>query len=186
MGDQLTDQQLVEGCIKGNAKSQQMLFQRFSGKMLTICRRYARDQSEAEDILQESFIRIFGNIAQYRFEGSLEGWVRRIVVHSALRIIQKRGIWSADLEGEMDTTPSSDADALAALGAEELLKMIGDLPDGYRVVFNLHVIEGYGHQEIGALLGINPATSRSQLAKARRTLQTHIENQKRLLKKYAS
>lgn len=153
---------------------------------MTVCRRYTCDKSEAEDILQDAFIKVFANIAQYRFDGSLEGWVRRIVVHTALRTLQKKKPWFTGLEKETDTVPAPDVDALAALSAEELLKLIGTLPEGYRIVFNLYVIEGYDHQEIGALLGINPATSRSQLAKARRALQTQIENRKRLPKKYAS
>jgi RNA polymerase sigma-70 factor (ECF subfamily) len=182
----LTDQELIVDCLKGNAKSQRKLFQRFSGKMMTVCRRYACDHSEAEDILQEAFIKVFTNIAQFRFDGSLEGWIRRIVVHTALRTLQKKKVRFTGIEKEADTVASPEVDALAALSAEELLKLVGTLPDGYRIVFNLYVIEGFDHQEIGALLGINSATSRSQLAKARRALQTQIENRKRLPKKYAS
>ena len=182
----MTEHQLIEDCLKGNAKSQRKLFHRFAGKMMTVCRRYACDQTEAEDILQEAFIKIFTNIAQYRFEGSFEGWIRRIVVHSALKFLQKKRIRFTDIEMEADTLPSRDVDAFAALSAEDLMKIIGSLPDGYRVVFNLYVIEGYDHTEIAALLGISPATSRSQLLKARRALQAQIGNTKRLRKKYAS
>jgi RNA polymerase sigma factor (sigma-70 family) len=182
----LTENELIEECISGNAKSQRKLFQRFAGKMMTICRRYARDHSEAEDMLQDAFIKVFCHIGQYRFEGPLEGWIKRIVIHTALRTLQKNKLRFADIEKETDSIPSPDVDALAALSTEELLRLIGSLPDGYRVIFNLSVIEGYDHNEIGALLGISPATSRSQLLKARRTLQTQIENGKGIPKKYAS
>ena len=169
-----------------NAKSQRELYQRFNGKMMAVCRRFAGDLTEAEDMLQEAFIRVFTSMEQFRFEGSLEGWIRRIVVHSALKFLQKKRIRFTDIEMESETLPSREADVFAALSAEDLLKIIGSLPDGYRVVFNLYVIEGYDHTEIAALLGISPATSRSQLLKARRALQTQIGNTKRLRKKYAS
>jgi RNA polymerase sigma factor (sigma-70 family) len=180
----LTDQQLIEDCLKGNARSQRRLFQRFAGKMMTVCRRYACDLHEAEDMLQEAFIKVFNNLGQYRFEGSLEGWIRRIVVHSALKILQKKKIWFTDVAAEAETLVSDDAGAIAGLGAEELLTLISGLPEGYRVVFNLNVLEGYDHNEIGDLLGISPATSRSQLLKARRALQAKIIARQRIPDKY--
>ena len=152
---------------------------------MTVCRRYANDQTEAEDMLQESFIRVFNNIAQYRFEGSLEGWIRRIVIHTALRILQKKKIRFAEIKDDLDVEQSMSVDGIATLGAEELLKLISALPDGYRVVFNLYVLEGYDHNEIAAMLDINAATSRSQLSKARKVLQTQIENLTKLPKRYA-
>jgi RNA polymerase sigma-70 factor (ECF subfamily) len=182
----VTERELIEDCLSGNAKSQELLFQRFAGIMMTICRRYACDQPGAEDILQEAFIKIFTSLSRYRFEGSLEGWVRRIVINTALKTIQKRKIRFVDIQEGTDSIPAPDIDALASLGADDLLKLIGALPDGYRIIFNLSVIEGYDHTEIGALLGISPATSRSQLLKARRALQIQFENRKKLPNKYAS
>jgi RNA polymerase sigma factor (sigma-70 family) len=182
----LTDQELIEGCLKGDATCQYRLFDRFAGKMKTVCRRYAGDPKEAEDILQESFIRVFAALGQYRFEGPLEGWIRRIVVHSALKVLRKKKLRFSGLDKELDTAQSMDADALTALSTEELLKLIGELPPGYRVVFNLSVLEGYDHAGIAEILGISAATSRSQLLKARRLLQTRIENLKKVPKKYAS
>ena len=126
--------------------------------MLTVCRRYACDQSEAEDILQDAFIKVFTHLDQYRFEGSLEGWIRRIVVHCALKALQKKRIRFPDIAVETEALPSGDAGALSAMSAAELLKLISALPDGYRIVFNLYVIEGYDHNEIAALLDISPAT----------------------------
>jgi RNA polymerase sigma factor (sigma-70 family) len=182
----VTDKQLIEDCLKGNARSQHRLFQRFAGKMMTVCRRYACDQTEAEDMLQDAFIKVFTHIGQYRFEGPLEAWIRRIVVHSALKVLQKKRIRFADIAMEVDTIQNRDTDALSNLGAAELMKLINALPDGYRVVFNLYVIEGYDHNEIAALLDISPATSRSQLLKARRALRDQIVENKRLPSKYAS
>lgn len=151
---------------------------------MTVCRRYACDQKEAEDILQESFMRVFQHIHQYRFEGSLEGWIRRIVIHTALRMLQSRTIrFSAIGEDEQDA-PSVEANALDHLGAEELMRLIGALPDGYRIIFNLYVLEGYDHKEIAAMLNISPVTSRSQLLKARRLLRTRIEQQTKLPTSY--
>lgn len=181
----LTEKQLIEGCLKGNAKCQRSLFECFKGKMMAICRRYACDLAEAEDMLQESFIKIFTHIGQYRFEGPLEGWIRRIVVNSALEVLRKRLIRFTDIDREAEELISPDMDAIAALSVEDLLKLICNLPDGYRVVFNLYVIEGYDHNEIAEMLGINPVTSRSQLLKAKRALQEQIKCIDRLPKIYA-
>ena len=169
-----------------NAKSQRELYLRFNGKMMAVCRRFAGDLTEAEDMLQEAFIRVFTNIGQYRSEGSLEGWIRRIVVHSALEVLRKRLIRFSDIDGEVETLSSPDTDAFDTLSAGELMRLICDLPDGYRVVFNLYVIEGYDHNEIAALAGITAATSRSQLLKARRALQEQIKHTDRLPNTYAS
>jgi RNA polymerase sigma factor (sigma-70 family) len=182
----LTDLELIQGCLKGNARSQRWLFDKFAGKMMTVCRRYLCDPKEAEDILQESFIKVFRSLGHYRHEGSLEGWIRRIVVHTALRALQKKKIQWINIDQETDTLQSDDIDALTAISAEELLRLIGGLPDGYRIVFNLSVVEGYDHNEIATMMNITPATSRSQLLKARKALQTQIENLKKLPKKYVS
>ncbi len=152
-----------------------MLFETYSGRMMTICLRYALDHAEAEDILQEAFIRVFTYIAQYKHEGSFEGWIRRIVVTTALKTIQKRKIKFRELSDTLHTAPQIESYAVTNLSENELLKMISDLPDGYRVVFNLAVIEGYSHEEIAQLLNIQPGTSRSQLVKARRMLQDQIK-----------
>ena len=151
---------------------------------MTVCRRYACDQAEAEDMLQESFIKVFTNIGQFRFQGSLEGWIRRIVVHTALRTLQKKKIRFTEIDEDLDNTRSVNADGLAGLSEEELLKLIGSLPDGYRLVFNLYVLEGYDHNEIAGMLEISPTTSRSQLSKARKLLQTQVENLTKLPKRY--
>jgi RNA polymerase sigma-70 factor (ECF subfamily) len=152
-----------------------MLFEQYAVKMMTVCLRYAGDSKEAEDILQESFIRIFSYINQFRFEGSLEGWLKRIVVNTALRLLQRKKLRFLEIDDEQETPPFVDPHVLDELSAEELLRLISRLPEGYRIVFNLHAIEGYDHNEIAAMLNISSGTSRSQLAKARRLLQTQIK-----------
>lgn len=152
---------------------------------MTVCRRYAPDRKTAEDILQESFINIFRHIHRYRSEGSLEGWIRKIVVHAALRGLEKKRLHFAGLDNHPGAEPAIDAEAVARLSEEELLRLISALPDGYRLVFNLYVLEGYNHDEIAAMLKISNATSRSQLLKARRLLQTRIENLSKIPRKYA-
>ena len=125
-----------------------MLFEQYAGRMMTICLRYSCDETEAEDMLQEAFIRIFKYINQYKFEGSFEGWLKRIVVNAALKILQKKSIHFSEINVELQDLQMAEADALSNLSEQELLKLISDLPSGYRVVFNLYVLEGYSHNEI--------------------------------------
>jgi len=175
----LTEEQLIKGCIQQDMECQRMLFEQYAGRMMTICLRYSCDQPEAEDILQEAFIKIFSHLSQYKFQGSFEGWMKRIVVNCALKMIQKKRIQFSEIHSQELISTQPDPDALSNLTEDELLKLISNLPDGYRIVFNLSVMEGYNHDEIAALLGIQPTTSRSQLVKARRLLQKQImSNQK--------
>lgn len=151
-----------------------MLFEQYAGKMMTVCLRYSNDQMEAEDMFQEAFIRVFRYIHQFKFEGSFEGWIRRIVVNSALKHIEKRRINFNEIKENSADTPQIPAYAYSNLGEEDILKLIHQLPEGYRMVFNLSVIEGFSHEEIGKMLNIQPSTSRSQLVKARKMLQNQI------------
>jgi RNA polymerase sigma factor (sigma-70 family) len=171
----LTEKELIKGCTAKDVRCQRILFERYAGRMLSVCRRYARDQREAEDMLQEAFIRVFAYIHQFEFSGSFEGWIRRITVNASLRYLSQRKIEFSPL-GEQDSfsVTADDLTALDNLGVEELLRMIASLPLGYRIVFNLYAVEGYTHDEIAALLGIQPVTSRTQLRKARKMLQEKI------------
>jgi RNA polymerase sigma factor (sigma-70 family) len=170
----LTEQELINGCIKNNANCQRMLFEQYAGVMMTVCLRYSTDHTEAEDMLQEGFVRVFRYIKQYKSEGSFEGWIKRIVVNAALRILQKKVIRFSEMTEELRDIRQQDAGILSSLNEREILKLISNLPPGYRIIFNLYVLEGYSHDEIAVLLKINSGTSRSQLAKARRTLQEQI------------
>lgn len=172
----MTEEQLIRACIKEDAFSQKEIFNRYSSRMLGVCMRYARNASDAEDILQDSFIKVFDKIHQFKFEGSFEGWIRRIVVNTALKKYSVRR-YEKEVSGyEFKEKDESGLEPLAYshLTQKELLQLINNLPDGYRVVFNLHVIEGYQHDEIATMLGIQPGTSRSQLVKARSLLQKQI------------
>jgi len=131
-------------------------------------------------MLQEGFIRVFRYIHQYKFEGSFEGWIKRIVVNASLRILQKKGIHFLEINEELQELQQAEADILSTLSEREILKLISNLPTGYRVIFNLYVLEGYSHGEIAEMLQIDKGTSRSQLSKARRTLQEQIRSQQKL------
>jgi RNA polymerase sigma factor (sigma-70 family) len=168
----LTEQELIKGCIKQNPLCQRMLFDQYAGKFMTVCLRYANDAMEAEDMLQDGFVRIFNNIHQFKFEGSFEGWMRRIVVNVCLKQLQKKKLYFSEIKEY--SGPALEASAYTSLGEEDLMKLISNLPDGYRIVFNMNVIEGYSHEEIANMLSIQPSTSRSQLVKARKMLQQQI------------
>ncbi len=143
--------------------------------MFAVCLRYARHRAEAEDLLQEGFIRVFDKLHAFRLEGSLEGWIRRIMVHSCINHLRKRSVRNEVL-GTGNIQERSEAPlAPGNLGQEELMALVQQLPDGYRMVFNLFAIEGYEHAEIAEMLGCSEGTSRSQLSKARRMLQHKIE-----------
>jgi len=172
----LTEEELIKGCIRENAACQKEVFNRFAGSMLGVCQRYARNSADAEDILQDAFIKIFNKIGQFKFEGSFEGWIRRIVVNTALKkysLIRYDKEFSGYEVNESQVV-QTDAAAYSHLTEKDLLVLINSLPDGYRLIFNLYVIEGYQHEEIATMLGIQPGTSRSQLVKARTMLQKQI------------
>lgn len=172
----LTEEELIRGCIRENAACQKEVFNRFAGRMLGVCQRYARTRDDAEDILQDAFIKVFRKMGQFKFEGSFEGWIRRIVVNTALKkyslIRYEKELSGYEVNEQHDQ--QVDPVAYSQLTEKDLLALINNLPDGYRVVFNLHVIEGYQHEEIAELLGIQAGTSRSQLVKARNMLQKQI------------
>lgn len=147
---------------------------RYSGKMLAVCLRYTRHRMEAEDILQDAFIKVFDNISKFEFKGSFEGWIRRIVINTALKNYSKKSFKQEQIGLENQPELPLEPEIYSNLQEEELLRLINQLPDGYRVVFNLYAVEGYSHKEIADLLGIQESTSRSQLVKARKMLQGMI------------
>jgi RNA polymerase sigma-70 factor (ECF subfamily) len=170
----VTEKDLVKGCIRENRSCQQEVFRRYAGKMLNVCRRYTRHHMEAEDILQDAFIQIFDKVHTFKFQGSFEGWVRRIVINTALKNYQKSSFQKEKIG--IDNRPDNPVapEVFSNLGEEELLNLVANLPQGYRVVFNLYAIEGYSHKEIAETLGIGESTSRSQLVKARKMLQSQV------------
>lgn len=170
----MEDKQIVSGCIEGDAAIQKILFDKYSSRLFTVCRRYCRDDLEAEDVLQEGFVLIFRKIDTFGFRGSLYGWMRTIMVNVALRMIQKKSRRDTIYNFEDAAEPMHDEDVISNLSAEEIIQHVQNLPEGYRNVFNLYVVEGYKHHEIAEMLEIGESTSRSQLTKARRMLQKSL------------
>ncbi len=170
----MSEQDIIQGCLRGSAQCQRALYERFAGKMYAVCLRYARSSADAADILQEGFLKVFSKLDQFQFQGSFEGWVRRIMVNTALRAYQRQRFDQESNGYEQLPESPVDPDALSALSEAELLRLISRLPDGYRVVFNLVAI-GYSHAEVAETLGIQESTSRSQLTKARRWLCEQLE-----------
>ena len=176
----MTERELIDGCVKGDRQAQKELFERYAGVMLSVCRRYTRHQMEAEDILQDAMIKVFRNIDRFKFEGSFEGWIRRIVVNTALKNYQKSSFQKEQIGLESYQEGTMEPEAFSKLQEEELMNLIATLPDGYRIVFNLYIIEGFSHKEIAEQLGIKESTSRSQLVKARRMLQELLVKRNRI------
>ncbi len=167
---------LIPGCLRAEPAAQEALYRHFEGRLLHVCLRYVRTRAVAEDLVQEAFIRVFERLGQYRGQGALEAWVRRIGVNTCLDYCraEARGWREVDLEDVADELTSDEADAPALLAGEELVAHIQRLPTIYRLVINLYCIEGYAHHEIAAQLGIDEKTSSSQLSRARRLLAEQL------------
>ena len=172
----MDDSALINECVKGNAKAQKMLFDKFAPKMMTVCLRYGSYSMEAEDILQDGFVKTFNKLVDFKQEGSLEGWIRRIMVNTALDAIRKNKKYAQDANiDDVGFKISNFESASDDIQAEDLLKLINSMPEGYKVVFNLFAIEGYSHKEISELMNISENTSKSQYSRARSYLRTRLE-----------
>jgi RNA polymerase sigma-70 factor (ECF subfamily) len=170
------DEGFIKRCVDNDSKAQEALYQQYAPKMFGICLRYTKNQMEAEDVLQEGFIKVFRCLKDYRNDGSLEGWIRKTMVNTAINFYRQRLKFQKDISLELsEPINHEDESALDKLSAKELLTLITELPDGYRVVFNLSVIEGYTHKEIGEMLNISENTSKSQLSRARSVLQNKLK-----------
>ena len=167
-------EQIIKDCIKGKSKAQEFLYVEYAPKMLGVCLRYSNDLSEAEDTLQDGFIKVFQNVKSYKFRGSFEGWMRRIMVNTALEKFRKtRNIqvveepWEAEDESEEGLNNED-------IALDVLLKMIQELPDRYQMVFSLYVLDGYSHNEIAEVMNISVGTSKSNLARGRAILKEKV------------
>ncbi len=160
------------------------LYQRFAPKMYGVCLRYAGNAEEAEDILQEGFIKVFNKISSFRSEGSFEGWIRRIFVNTAIEHFRKKTYLQPITENEENTVEGKYLSVLDELAEKDIIQLVQQLSPGYRTVFNMYVVEGYTHKQIAEQLGISEGTSKSQLSRAKLILQdlvrTHIERRKQL------
>lgn len=165
---------IIRGCLNHNKGDQYRLYALFSSKMFGVCLRYAASYEEAQDVLQEGFIKVFRNLSSFGNKGSLEGWIRRIIVNTAIERYRERIYHLPVEEASENGGLSYENDGIQSISVNEILALIQTLPDQYRVVFNLFAIEGYNHKEIGELLGISESTSRSNLSRARLLLQQKI------------
>lgn len=174
---QLTDQDLVQGVLKSDPTCQAALYRQYSVPMFRVLLRFARDRAEAEDLLQDGFIRVYRDMAQFRGDGALGGWIRRIMVNTALSHLRKQRDFLRDTSdfSPFENHLRTEEDFAANLDAETLMKYLQQLPPGYRTVFNLYAIEGFSHEEIAEQLGISIGTSKSQLFKAREYLKRILD-----------
>ncbi|MGC4104495.1 RNA polymerase sigma factor [Ferruginibacter sp.] len=170
------DIELVRECMRNNRAAQKQLYQQYAEVMLGVCYRYTKAMTDAEDVLQEGFIRVFKNLHQYKAEGELGAWIRRIMVTTALNFLKRNAKYQQDLAfDKIEMHPVAADNPEILLNTKELASLIQQLPTGYQTIFNLHAVEGYSHVEIGALLGITDGTSRSQYARARALMITWIK-----------
>ena len=170
------DSTLVAACLKGEPRAQKTLFEKFAPKMFAVCLRYMNSYDEAQDTLQDGFVKVFSKLSDFKSEGALEGWIRRIIVNTCLDAIRKNektkyDVSISEIEYQLDFTDYG----MQNMEVEELMLMIQSMPNGYRVVFNLFAIEGFSHKEIADKLGINENTSKSQYLRARAFLRERIE-----------
>lgn len=175
-----SDEELIRRCLKNKSDAQRMLYDKHASMVYTVCYRYAKNAEDANDLLQDTFINVFSNLDKFSGSGSFEGWVRRIAVNCSIRQYQKneRRIDKGDIEYSPDA--ETYADAIDHLSAEEIMRVINQLPDGYRIVFNMYAIEGFSHKEIAEHLTISESSSRSQLARARMALVEKIGSRQKV------
>ncbi len=170
-------EQLINNCKKNDTKAQSQLYKLFSSKLFSLCLKYSRNYAEAEDNLQDSFVTIFNKVSQYNNKGSFEGWLKRITINTALQRYRNKGVFNiVNEENIEDVTVELEDDN--DISIDYLLNIIQELPDRYRLVFNLYVLDGYSHKEVANMLSITTGTSKSNLARARFILKEKIENYK--------
>jgi RNA polymerase sigma-70 factor (ECF subfamily) len=166
----------LQACLHGDRLAQKQLFERFKGKMFALCLRYANSREDAEDVLQEGFVKVFRDLKQYSGVGNFEGWMRKVFVNTALQHLQKQknSLITLELDGqdfpdEQEPTPAEE------LPAQQMIRILQKLPPGFRTIFNLHILEGYSHPEIAEILGISVGTSKSQLLRAKAHFKKLLE-----------
>jgi RNA polymerase sigma factor (sigma-70 family) len=168
----MTEELLLAGCLRNNAAAQEALYNRFSPRMLGVCYRFAKNREDAEDMLQEGFIKVFTQIHQYRNEGALEGWIRRIIVHTCINNLKKNKKFADSLDLIHAKSIHINEELIPSImQAKQVVECIRMLPIGYRTVLNLYAVEGYPHKDIAAMLDIEESTSRSQYTRAKAMLE---------------
>lgn len=171
----MTEEAIIKGCLQKKSAAQEALYQKYSSKMMAVCYRYAKSREDAEDMLQEGFIRVFRQIHQFLGKGSFEGWIRRIMVHASINHLKKYKKFSDYVDVyEISGYLINEEQATAGLYNRDIIECIRSLPIGYRTVLNLFAIEGYSHKEIASMLEIEESTSRSQYTRARSILEKKL------------
>ncbi|HNZ42363.1 MAG TPA: RNA polymerase sigma factor [Bacteroidales bacterium] len=174
------DRNIIEGCIAGNRKAQKFLFEKYKAAMMGVCLRYCKSKDEAEDVLMEAFMTVLSQIQSYRGDGSIDQWIRRIVVNTSINNYRKnlKHYFHADIENIAETEIEEDNtfDITDNHSVEEIMNAMQQMPQGYKIVLNLYVVEGYKHKEIAEMLNITVGTSKSQLSKARKIIQDKLTN----------
>ena len=179
----MTEEAILQGCLKNNAAAQKALYEKFSAKMLVVCYRYAHSREDAEDMLQEGFIKVFSQIHTFEGRGALEGWVRRIVVHTCINILKKNKRFNESVDLiHANSIQVREESIPSIIQAKEVVECIRLLPIGYRTVLNLYAIEGFSHKEISIMLDIEESTSRSQYTRAKAMLEDALIRKKILYK----
>jgi RNA polymerase sigma factor (sigma-70 family) len=184
LGFMLNEKELLEGCAKGDRAAQKALYERYCRKMMMICQRYAKSSAEAEDILQEGFIKVFAALKSFREESMLSTWMTRIMINTALNA-QRQKLYLLPMVDIADVAlTEQEGVSLSSYHLSELIAMVQSLPDGCRVVFNLFAIEGYSHKEIGEMVGISEGTSKSQYNRAKNLLRGKLEAERNKYEKF--
>ena len=179
----MTEEAILEGCLKNNAVAQKALYQKFSAKMLVVCYRYGHNREDAEDMLQEGFIKVFSQIHTFESRGALEGWIRRIIVHTCINHLKKNKRFNESVDLIHATSIQVREESIPSIiQAKEVVECIRMLPIGYRTVLNLYAIEGFSHKEIASMLDIEESTSRSQYTRAKSMLEDVLIRKKILFK----
>lgn len=184
----MSDRQIIEGCARNERKAQQELYNRYSHFLLGVCLRYASDKAEAEDILQDSLLKIYFNIKDYSGTGSFIGWLRKIAVNTAITHYHKhlKFRYYVDIEDYVSAESGVSSFEEDLFTSDELFRVLNGLPAGYRMVFNLYAVEGYKHKEIAKMLGIDTNTSKSQYSRAKAAIREKLDKLRKLKSKYPS
>ncbi len=182
----MSDQQIIEGCVRQDRRSQQVLYDKYSRYLLGVCMRYSTDKEEAEDILQESLLKIYFNISDYSGTGSFTGWLRKVAVNTAITHYHKnlKHRYHIDIDEYVSVETGVTSFEEDFFTSDELYKVLNELPTGYRMVFNLYAVEGYKHKEIAEMLSIDTNTSKSQYSRAKAVIRGKLEKLRALRKSY--
>ena len=170
-----SEKDLIQGCINDDRQMQELLYKNYASKMYSVCLRYSGHTEDANDLLQEGFIKVYKNLSKFRGEGSFEGWIRRIFVNTSIEHYRKKVNLYNVSEVHENNVEDTDLTILDTLAAKDIIALVNELSPGYKTVFNMHIIEGYSHKEIAEMLGITEGTSKSQLARAKGVLKKSLE-----------